>query len=86
MLHVTQVFILRLKFGQGFGEMSGFLGFLVRQKLGVGQQVSRVGQLGSKFIAYVLQFHDANLGQNQLLAEEIELGGRLDRVILHRRE
>ncbi len=84
-LHVAQVHSLGLQFGKDLGEVGGLVQFLIGQRLGGGEQFLRVGQFRSEFVAPVLEFHDAHLRQDQLLAHAMQEFSRLRWGGLHGR-
>jgi hypothetical protein len=76
-LDVSEVFELVLKVGAGFLGMGGFVQFLIGQGLRGFEELSRIGEARTRFIAGVFQLHDAHLRQNQLLAHTEENLGRI---------
>lgn len=64
----------RLQRDAGFVPRLGFRGRAVGDCLGVPQQTLGGLHSSSGFIALVLQFHDAHLGQDELLTQRVFVG------------
>jgi hypothetical protein len=76
-LHVTHVLELGLQIGADTFEVTGFGYFLIRDDLCSGEKALVIFLLSRLFILAILQFHNADLRQNELLADAMEDFGRL---------